>query len=209
MRLSIAEARAAGIRLPAVPRRARARKPVPPDSWKPHACVLLPIDPARVSGYGILHSGKLLVSGASSDDLVFRHVVEQAKAEAVERGLPLIVVAETWTAGRDGRDARMRIQTVLGLGAAWQRWASALSEVGIPKSRILRVNMMSWRAKVLGGPMARTTAEWKALACRFVRARFGLETVTDDEAEALCIGVWASHAGRVGAAIRRAGRRVP
>lgn len=221
MQLSWDQARALGIRLTSSPK--RAKKPLPPDSYTPHDCVILAIDPGRVSGWAIVSPRRaatdtrqpVTVWSGQTTDGPKNHIVEMARDIATNDVMrPLIVVAETWTAGNREHDRRMKAAVLLGLGAAWQRWVTAFDEIGVPKSRIVRVNTATWRSKVIGGPMNRSTEEWKRLARMHAEQRFRERRQQDaipgdDEAEALCIAAWAMYAGRVGEVVKRAGRRYP
>jgi hypothetical protein len=223
MQLSWDQARALGIKLPTVSKPKRAKKPPPPDSYTPHDCVILAIDPGNVSGWAIVSPRRSAVDAKQSVTVWSgrttagpkNHIVEMARDAATNDVMrPLIVVAETWTTGDPVHDRRMRAATMLGLGAAWGRWSDALDAVGVPKSRILRVNTSTWRAKIIGGPMNRTTEEWKRLALLHAQQRFPVrapsgQVSSDDEAEALCIAAWAMCAGPVGEAVKKAGKRYP
>jgi hypothetical protein len=217
MQLSWAEARALGIKLPSLPSKKRVKKPTPPDSYIPHDCVILAIDPGATSGYALVSLPGLRVpSRVWSGRTVNGHksIVKMARdASKNDVMRPLIVVAETWTTGDRVHDRRMRAATLLGLGAAWERWCAAFDAVGVPKSRIVRVNTSTWRAKIIGGPMNRTTEQWKELAALHAQQRFPVRATsgapTEDEAEALCIAAWAMHAGPVGEAVKKAGKRYP
>jgi len=227
MQLSWEQARALGIHLPSPPK--REKKPPPPDSYVPHDCVILAIDPGNVSGWALVSPRRsvaisdgreatrqpVTVWSGKTTDGPKNHIVEMARDAATNDVMrPLIVVAETWTTGDRVHDRRMRAATMLGLGAAWGRWSDALDAIGVPKSRILRVNTSTWRAKIIGGPMNRSTEEWKRLAHLHAQQRFPVRSpsgkvTSDDEAEALCIAAWAMYAGPVGAALKKAGKRYP
>jgi hypothetical protein len=223
MQLTTAQARAIGIKLSVKPR--RPKKPPAPDSYIPHDCVILAIDPGKTSGWAVRgprhsHEAEMIASGECSDGSMAVALIHAAKAVADKTKRPLIVVAETWTTGDRVQDRRMQAATLLGLGAAWGQWQAALREAGLPKSRIVRVNVATWRAKVIGGPMARTSEEWKAAAMRIASGMYpNLDRallqrdrerkIGPDEAEALCIMHWATHAGAVGVAVKKAGRRYP
>jgi len=221
MQLTAAQARDLGIKLPSKPK--RAKKAAPPDSYTPHDCVILAIDPGRVSGWAIVSPRRAATdtrqsvtvwSGQTSDGPK-NHIVEMARDAATNDVMrPLIVAAETWTTGNREHDRRMKAAVLLGLGAAWQRWVDAFDEIGLPKSRIVRVNVATWRAKIIGGPMNRSTEEWKKLALLHAQQRFPARTLSGkvtgaDEAEALCIAAWAMYAGPVGEAVKKAGTRCP
>ena len=220
MQISREQARALGIHLPSPPK--REKKPPPPDSYVPHDCVILAIDPGNVSGWAIVSPRQpmnvrqtVTVWSGKTTDGPKNHIVEMARDAATNDVMrPLIVVAETWTTGDRVHDRRMRAATMLGLGAAWGRWSDALDAIGVPKSRILRVNTSTWRAKIIGGPMNRSTEEWKRLAHLHAQQRFpvrssGSASLGDDESEALCVAAWAMYAGPVGEAVKKAGRRYP
>lgn len=218
MQLSIAQARAIGIKLPTKPR--KPRKPTPPDSYTPHDCVILAIDPAKDSGWAILPPP------SSSIDAMSRHgegghavAVNLAREVCMRTRRPLIVVAETWTTGNREHDRRMKAAVLLGLGAAWQRWLAEFDRIGLPKSRVLRVNVATWRSKIIGGAMNRTSDEWKQAAKQVATGRFPAldraslplfePELNDNEADALCIALWARQAGVVGEALKKAGKRYP
>jgi hypothetical protein len=60
------------------------------------------------------------------------------------------------------------------------------------------VRLHAERAAVLGGGWGVTTAQWDALAQRRARVELGTDRLVDDnEAEAVCIGVWATRAAEV------------
>jgi hypothetical protein len=182
----------------------RVKKPSPPASYTPHRAVILGIDSAKRSGWGVLKStgrlgerSQLLCHGESEDLLAWRYAVQRARdAERIDN-LPLIVVMETWTTG--GRtDRRMGPSTLIGLGESRGHWKELLKRFGHPRRRIIQVNVMTWRSDLFGGPMNRTSEQWKSEARRYVEGLFKI-TVGPDEAEGICIAVWGSQAGHVGA----------
>jgi len=212
MQLTVAQARAVGIKLPTKPK--RPKKPPPLDTYVANDCVILAIDPAKVSGYCLVLPDHRMWTGAIAESQV---AIVDAAIEAAEKAKrPLIVVAEKWTTGDRIHDRRMRAATLLGLGAAWERWRAALESSGVPRSRVVRVNVATWRAKVLGGPMNRTTEEWKEASLRYAQLRAHSQIkrntsvpMQDDEADAICIAFWAMHSGLVAEAVKKAGRRYP
>jgi hypothetical protein len=225
MQLTVAQARAIGIKLPVKPR--RPKKPPAPDSYIPHDCVILAIDPGKTSGWAIsgppVQHRRATVSGESPAGWTGAICMAIEWAQDAKR--PLIVVAETWTTGDRIHDRRARAAMLLGLGAAWGQWKAGLDLVGLPRSRVVRVNVGTWRAKVIGGPMARSSEEWKAAAQQVAGHHFpeqrlqpdmapgasrrGNGEIGPDEAEALCILRWSFYAGAVGVAVKKAGRRYP
>ena len=93
-----------------------------------------------------------------------------------------------------------------GLGAQWGKWAECLDIHGHPKTRIVRVYQSTWRARVIGGRVARKGEQWKRLAQARAHAVTGWE-LPSDAAEALCIGLWAQYAPEVGRALGKRYRR--
>lgn len=185
------------------------RKPVLPRSMNPHPCVVLGIDPGTTSGWAILVPESLAIRSGregtprlrcSAIDVGHGGVVDWAQETACSVGLPLVVVAEKWTAGGWASHT-----TLLGLGAAWGKWEAALREAKHPKRRIVRVYSQTWRAAIIGGRQ-RPADEWKAAAQAQVKYRFGVEC-GPDAAEAVCIALWGSHAGEVGDVLPKRRRR--
>jgi hypothetical protein len=127
-------------------------------------------------------------------------VVTLSQARALEHGVPLVVVAETWRIPkvRDGEKRRaFGAQTAAGLGASWGLWLAEIERACIRSSSVMRVDTGTWRARVIGGSRARSTVEWKRAAQCRARALFGVE-LAPDAAEAACIALWAERAGEVG-----------
>ncbi len=166
-------------------------------------CVVLGVDPGKHSGWAIYFGDHHRVGsfegfrngmwcGETEDG--HRHVVGHAIGLADWAHLPLVVVAEKWTAGGWASHT-----TLLGLGAAWGAWQVALREARHPKRRIVRVYSQTWRAAVIGGRQ-RPTEQWKAAAQAHVLHRFGVEA-GPDAAEAALIALWGSHAGEVAAVL--------
>lgn len=174
-----------------------------PAALSPHRAVILGIDPGATSGWALLyvdaHGRERLEAGTCRG--ASRDVVDRALALAAETGLPLVVVAERWSAGGWASHT-----TLLGLGAAWGAWLAAL-DGRVPKRRIVRVYSQTWRAAIIGGRQ-RSTEAWKESACRVAFVRWGV-VLGPDAAEAACIAAWGARAGEVGAALpkSRAGRR--
>lgn len=113
---------------------------------RPHACVVLAIDPGATSGWAIPHQCVLLHNVRVSDVTLIESGVARTAAErayAVSRvveasriyGVPIAVVAEKWSSHGAFGGAR----TQRGLGAAWGAWREQLELAGIPKRRVIRV----------------------------------------------------------------------
>ncbi|MEQ8720989.1 MAG: hypothetical protein RID81_06895 [Sandaracinaceae bacterium] len=170
-----------------------SRRPKLPRAPRPWPCVILAIDPGKVSGWAILREGRPVLSGTATTREDRERAVGSALCIGEDSGLPLVVVGEKWTPG--GRFGGAR--TMAGLGAAWGRWEETLDEAGVPKTRRLRVNVQTWRAATIGGPQ-RKSEQWKADAVATVRRVYQIEAKTSDEAEAVLVGRWAESAGEVG-----------
>lgn len=180
----------------------RSRKTLPPVALTPHRCLVFGIDPGSTSGWAMLWrdaEGRDHLRAGSCRLGDAGEVSREAVRLAAELGLPLVVVAERWTAG--GWKAT---STLLGLGAAWGVWKLALEQAGVPKRRVVRVYSQTWRAKVIGGPQ-RKTEEWKRDAQRVTFARFA-QDLDPDAAEAACIATWGAMASEVGAVVPRTRR---
>lgn len=143
---------------------------------------VLAIDPGAVAGWAIFRAGVLVESGSA------RSVAERERVVTRAAGLfedPLVVAAETWRPMKSHK-------TMLGMGAAWGLWLAELERAGVPSRRIFRVEPETWRKACYG--VARVPAEEaKEKAIDWVRRRYGIEAGSD-EAEAVCIGGWASEA---------------
>jgi hypothetical protein len=173
-------------------RKAKAKLPA---SLTPHDCIVLAIDPGKVSGFAIFVKGFLVWSDSARTHADRFDPASWAMSEAREWGLPLMVVAEKWTPG--GRFAGAR--TMAGLGASWGLWLAALEDAGIPKARIIRVHTQTWRAATIGGGRGIDTQEWKRRARVRASQEAGLLVEDDNAADAICIGLWAIRSGEVGA----------
>lgn len=175
-----------------VPGRKRGARPKPSASFTPHACVVLGIDPGATSGWAVVLRGDPTGAiGIARTAPERRDAVMYAQQVADRSGLPLVVVAEKWSAGGWASHT-----TLLGLGAAWGAWREALVECGVPERRVVRVLTQTWRAAVLGGGNRRGGRDWKREAVEWARRALGRE-VGPDAAEALAIAVWGARAGEV------------
>lgn len=158
-------------------------------SYSPLPCVVLAIDPGTTSGWAVLTPEgrwQLGVLGPDARHAARLLVVAIATDAVVVHGLPLVVVAERWA---------MRWRPAGAPRESWGQWLSALDEAGVPRRRIVRVNVGRWSARLLGG-MALTTEQRQSRSVLVAKARFGLD-VTHDEAAALLMALWGSRAGEV------------
>lgn len=170
------------------------RRPLPP-VFEVARCVVLAIDPGREGGAAVwAPSGFALAErvkpGGES------RIVESALRIAEAEELPLMVVGETWTFGGRGGDPRATGAMRAGLAARWGRWEGALLAAGVPARRVLRVNVRTWQARILGAPPHAKSEQRKAAAERVARDVARLD-VTGDAADAVCIALWAARAGEV------------
>lgn len=183
----------------------RRRKPRLPTYPTPLPCALLAVDPGYVSGWAIMRAGHLLDFGEvdAFDPEALSVVVRQALRAAHEAGVPLVMVREEWGTG----GARGLAQWG-GLFAARKVWDATLErlrdthdQVATPKT--MGAHISTWRSRVLGTSRV-SKAEAKRLALVQARRRFptqtcsGLADENHNAAEAICIGVYAQHAGELG-----------
>ncbi len=171
---------------------------------KPHACVVLAIDPGATSGWAVLFPVRGQVIewaeyGSERTSERRRYAVLRAGEIAQTDNLPLIVTAETWSAHGAFGGAR----TQRGLGEAWGRWAEQIEEAGIPDRRIVRVLSNTWQGKVVGVGGRATREQRIDASIEYVRRRFGV-VCSADEAAAICIGVYGMHCDEVAAVLPKA-----
>jgi hypothetical protein len=166
-----------------------------------HECVVLAIDPGARSGFAVFERGALLASGSLLPSESRVEVAREAARLSEASGLPLVAVAEKWTAGGWRSAASM-----IGTGAAWGVWLGALGEIGQPNRRIVRVTTQAWRKAVLGMNARAGHDALKAASQLRARTVVGRE-VGHDEADAVCIGLWASYADEVGNVVPKRWKR--
>lgn len=164
-------------------------------------CVLLAIDPGVKAGATIAEarienrSPNGYTPSYLCEDFALRQVftVKPGGEPRVARDFVdaigpdhFLVAAESWTPGGWRSHA-----SVVGIGAAWGRWESALESAGIPKRRIVRADPRTWRSAVLSRSRLRRD-QWKRMAIQYVQTKYGLTKVSDDAAESICLAEWAS-----------------
>jgi hypothetical protein len=113
-------------------------------------------------------------------------------------GEVVLVLEKPWK----GDNARAYV----GLGGARMMWLSAWENAGGSKRRIVSVYPQTWRARLFGKTVGTLPLERAfARSSKSSRARgmgHGLPPeIGPDEAAAICIGKWATHAGEVGAVL--------
>jgi hypothetical protein len=194
----------------------RLKRPAPQPSRLPWRCVLLAVDPAKLSGWALFRDGLLLGHGLASSARERELVAQWAFAEARSGGLPLIVVAETWNArsfkpaasARPGVRAATRLSTatLIGMGASWGRWLEQLEREGELRldrwvgPKVVRVEPTTWRAVTIGNAGNAASMKLRALQraqCACVD-RGLLPPADTNVADAIVIGQWGCHAGQVG-----------
>lgn len=190
----------------------RARKPKPPPSMKPWPCVILAVDTATNSGWSVWRDGSLLKSGEQrvDDALAYidvAHICRDALSycpEGTGNGLGVLVLERPWGGGW---------KATAGLAIAAKMWRDGWEAAGGSARRVVRVYPATWRSAVLGKARrgkhdtedAIRQAESTVAVALKANAGIGhrvangtFAAVYADEAAAICIGKWATHAGEVG-----------
>ena len=149
-------------------------------------CIILSADPGARAGATILRCTKydrevLFVAGVDTNTTVLEDIVQMALEYAIESGLPLVLVVESWGAG-----GNRGINQWLGLGAARGAWIRAYElaiargdvikdayGVNLLRPAIVRTVMSTWRKHMIEGSGTRDSEgkwqrydakEWKAAA---------------------------------------------
>ena len=156
-------------------------------------CALLSIDPGAKSGACVLvplnHS--LVFHRVIRTAAQRRSCIEDAQRISCIHNLPLVACGEAWGVGGKWTPKQM-----IGLGAQWGRWEEALELAGV--ERVMRMQVHEWRGAIFGRGKRRKREAWKRMAVAWASARYGV-TMTDDEAEAVCMG----HAALDSAALKK------
>ncbi|HEX6239979.1 MAG TPA: hypothetical protein VFZ61_03760 [Polyangiales bacterium] len=165
---------------------ARAR-PRPTHSQLPHDCVVLAVDTAQVSGWCLMIRG-LYVSSLQFDVLKHPTLLEEVCRNGLElgrvNGLPVVLVYEKPFFGT-------------GQGQYIGAWKAAWVAAGGVKTRFVGVYPAQWRARVLGSHYASAERATVRPVERRVAAQIAHRECGADEAPAVCIARWGSHAGDV------------
>lgn len=176
-------------------------------------CVILAIDPGKISGWAIYLEGRPVQWGAAKagDSERVQQVLLRACELAQIHRLPLVLLGETWNVGgKRGSPAMWQ-----GLGAAWGAWKLAAEHLSLSRRlqpgalgpqlvarRILRVSTSTWRARfgMMRVPKGAPKDWHKTMALQVVERELGLTVALDghDAAEALLIGLWGTRAQAVG-----------
>lgn len=188
-----AEARLVTPMARAATRKSASAKPTPaPAPW---LAVVLAVDTATVSGWAISVNGQRVDSGE-----IHTHDtagLDARVAWAVNLGelarVPVVLVLEApW-----GGDVRI----VTALGAASERWLRAWRDAGQAGGRVVRVMPSTWRSAVLGRVNHGMRRDEIRAVEQAAAERLARRPVGPDEAPAILIARWGSHAAKVGAAI--------
>ena len=167
----------------------------------PWECVVLAVDTARVSGWAIAIRGRLHSSG-QLDTLhtgALERVVTLATEWARNLSLPCVLVLEAPWGGS--------VKIVASLGASSERWLRPWLAAGEAHARVVKVMPNQWRGPVLGAayvscPRDKVRAHEQLIASLMLGRPAG-----DDEAPAVLIALWASHAARIGRVIGKRATR--
>ena len=164
---------------------------------KPNPCVILAIDPGEKSGAALMLLGKLIFSTAVKDSPEARAFVVKLAMDAAEGagGLPVRVVIEKFGAGM-GAHGHFGARTLAGIERRVGAWRESAQLAGVKLTEIVRVYPQTWRSRVLGKGSG-SSESMKALARVYVAKRFDIESPSEDEAEAICIAVWATTAPEI------------
>lgn len=154
------------------------------------AATVLAVDTAHNSGWAIRTRGKLLWSGEvdTTDEHEVNDIVQLALQCA--QTLPCALVLERPWGGRN-------VTTIMGLGAARDRWRAAWARAGQSNNRLVSVYPVTWRARVLGPHSVRLKREAVRSLEKLVaslESNLHATAIGDDEAAAICISKWAAHA---------------
>lgn len=174
--------------------------PVP----RPWLAAVLAVDTAAWSGWAVRVCGQQREFGEADtlDAAALERIVRWAVRLAAIADVPLVLVLEAPWGGA--------AHIVAALGAARERWLRAWRDAEQAGARVVLVKPGRWRGPVLGrryvsAPREETRAREQLVAGGMVGCEVG-----SDEAPAILIGYWASHAAEVGRVIgkRAAGASV-
>jgi hypothetical protein len=160
---------------------------VPAHSIEPLECVVLGVDTAQVSGFCLTVRGHYFAS--DEFDVVRRigraeEVCMDAIALGVANKLPVVLVYEKPFHGT-------------GQGQYVGLWKAAFVAAGGVQRRMVGVMTSQWRARILGAGWARAERQAARRAEQSLAADVAGRAVGGDEAPAILIARWGSHAGQV------------
>lgn len=128
-------------------------------------------------------------------------VLRRAQDLATKHGVTLVLLGEKWGAG--GR--KMNPVSAAGLGARWGPWeyvARSPSHQGLKDRHIARIHPRTWRSLAYGPQPNHDDKTWKKMARVRVAAQFPkIQVASDDECEAILIGLVGTKLAEVGEAL--------
>lgn len=156
--------------------------------------VVLAVDTARISGWALRLGPKLRYSGEV--DTLHPEAVQRVcqlaldlTAAAYLTRRPVLVLESPWGG---------RVNVLVALGQARERWLAAWAAVGMPRARVVSVQPSSWRARVLGRGAVRLDREAirarERLSAQAEVAPGMRDAIGPDEAAAILISRWAVRA---------------
>lgn len=170
-----------------------AKSTKPPARTLPNETVILALDQAMHTGWSIWCRGDLVSWGELDVNVIDTEAVRLVVVEALEMaaamGLPCTLVLEHAWGGN--------VATLQGMGAAKAVWTAMWDHCGGVKSRKVQVWPSHWRSRVLPRGYASAKREVvREQEQKSARALVGDDCgpLGDDEAPAILIGKWASHA---------------
>lgn len=179
----------------------KSRKPKPPASHRPWAAVILAIDPGADSGAAIFDHGKLLQWQAAKTYGGMKRIALEAHEHAAFINAPLVCVIESHSVW-SGWSAKAREGVIENVGL----WKNAIKGLPArrPTTKIVRVNVSTWRARMLGKSSKGEHRNFKSEALIMATTKMTIDNLRDpgldhNTAEAILIGHWATRAGEVGA----------
>lgn len=182
--------------------------------------IALGIDQASRSGWGICVGRVVVRSGVATTHADRKAVVELARELAGGDMKQVLVMLEDHSGmplgrlthsdrntPRKGRQAapQRNTATILGMGAARGRWEAVLDDAGHPKSLRDDVEPRTWRGKL--GITGRDTDALKAAAAALASAHMHQQVTDTDEAEGICIAMFAGVDGIARNEFRKASAR--
>jgi hypothetical protein len=174
---------------------ARRSRHIEAPAPKPWLCVVLGIDTARRSGWALSCKGAHVDSGEvdTLDEPIIDLIVANAIDYAAAMKLPVVLVLEAPYGGT--------VNTIAALGVARERWLRAWRNAEQSLARVVKVQPGQWRGPVLGARWTSAPREEVRSHEQMTAAAFVGHPVGEDEAPAIHIARWGSHAARVGHAI--------
>ena len=149
---------------------------------------VLAIDQGKRSGWALFTNSRTLHAyGLATNHAHRRAAIEQGQALAAERGNQLVVCLE----GHDHLPASLgaNTTTLIGLGIASGRWRETAEMLGHPSRRLITVGVKDWRRRVLGKQKRAVRRNVVKKMAQNAALQLLRVDCTDDEAEAMCIGL--------------------